>query len=564
MTKRIAIYTRVSKDRLGDERSPIRQEADCRSFAAIRDWTVEATYRDVDLSAYQPRVKRPGYEALLEAITERRIDGVLVWKLDRLVRRSAEFERFWASCEQADVSLASVTEPIDTSNELGLAIVRILVTFAALESTTKSLRLKSAYRAAAFAGDRPMAPQRPYGLVADWSTIVPEEAAVIREAAARVLHGESTGSIVRDLADRNVRGARGARWTNSGLRDVLCNPRIAGLRTYQGEIVAKGSWPAIIDELTLARLRLHFADPTRRRSESYGRNPYLLTGFIRCGNCGSRLTVRTWGTKHPGERSYTCQPKPRGCCGVAIRCHLLDGLVSAEALDRIEHLRSRALAWERRAQATNLTLASELERQRTDLTRAADDYYVQHLIDREQFLAIRDRLQHKFAHSQERLLPLRVRELLNLFGRRGVRAVWQELHVSQRREVLATVLDHVVVHRGPTTGRFHPERVEIFWFGQGPVVASASRFVPPPKRRRDRPGATFNAKQAAACLGLNIQYVLRLIKRGDIEGTRLGHEWRVTQQSIDEFLQRRRVRPKLVAPAASESAFARASRDGKD
>ena len=37
MTKRIAIYTRVSKDNFGDERSPTRQEADCWAFAVIRE-----------------------------------------------------------------------------------------------------------------------------------------------------------------------------------------------------------------------------------------------------------------------------------------------------------------------------------------------------------------------------------------------------------------------------------------------------------------------------------------------------------------------------------------------
>src|SRR5205807_9617457 len=119
-----------------------------------------------------------------------------------------DFERFWASCESAGVSLASVTEPIDTSNELGLAIVRILVTFAGLESSTKSLRLKSAALAAALAGQRHSG-RRAYGFSAGGSTVVPEEAAVIREAATRVLNGESLASVARDLGVRGIRGESG-------------------------------------------------------------------------------------------------------------------------------------------------------------------------------------------------------------------------------------------------------------------------------------------------------------------------------------------------------------------
>jgi len=55
-----------------------------------------------------------------------------------------------------------------------------------------------------------------------------------------------------------------ARVGGSRLRGILVHPSLAGLRSYEGEIVAKGSWPAILDEVTSARLRLLFADPTRR------------------------------------------------------------------------------------------------------------------------------------------------------------------------------------------------------------------------------------------------------------------------------------------------------------
>ena len=68
---------------------------------------------------------------------------MVVWKLDRLVRRPSEFESFWEACEAAGVALVSATEPVDTSHELGLALVRILVTFASLESATISLRSKA-------------------------------------------------------------------------------------------------------------------------------------------------------------------------------------------------------------------------------------------------------------------------------------------------------------------------------------------------------------------------------------------------------------------------------------
>ena len=105
-----AIYTRVSIDVTGDQGSTPRQERLCRRFAADRQWTVVTSFEDVDLSAFKRGVHRPGYESLLRFVAARRADAVLVWRLDRLVRRPAEFERFWAACEETATRVVSVTE----------------------------------------------------------------------------------------------------------------------------------------------------------------------------------------------------------------------------------------------------------------------------------------------------------------------------------------------------------------------------------------------------------------------------------------------------------------------
>ncbi|HUS62836.1 MAG TPA: recombinase family protein, partial [Acidimicrobiales bacterium] len=141
----VLVYARVSKDRFGDERSPARQEAACRSYAEAREWVVVSAHRDVDASAFKPSA-RPGLDAVLDLVAAGGVDAIIVWKLDRLVRRSRDFERIWSICETTGTALVSVTEPIDTSTELGLAFVRILVTFATLESANKSERLRAAYR----------------------------------------------------------------------------------------------------------------------------------------------------------------------------------------------------------------------------------------------------------------------------------------------------------------------------------------------------------------------------------------------------------------------------------
>ncbi|MFA9446298.1 recombinase family protein [Egicoccus sp. AB-alg6-2] len=328
--KRCAIYTRLSKDADGTETATARQEADARAFAAAKGWTVAEVFKDVDLSAYR-KVTRPGYESMLTALASRQVDGVLVWKLDRLVRSPAEFERFWAICETHDATLASVNEPVDTSNELGLVIVRILVAFARLESATMSLRLRSVKAASAKAGRPKHGGPRAFGLTDGWTDIVPHEADMIVDAAARVLAGESIRSIVLDWNRQSLTTSTGRPWSAQTLRNLLLQRRLCGQREHRGEIVADGVWPAILDVDTCDRLRTVLTDPAR--TVPHAGRTFLLSGILRCHNCDSRMrgSIAT-----NGRRRYACPPKPEGCNGTVILADPTDQLLADMVCDALD------------------------------------------------------------------------------------------------------------------------------------------------------------------------------------------------------------------------------------
>lgn len=102
---------------------------------------------------------------------------VVVFKVDRLVRRPSDFERFWDEAEYRGVNLASVTEPIDSSNPHGVAFIRILVALAGLESATSGLRISAQRREEAIAGRR--GSSKAYGL-----TVMPHFSATVQSASA--------------------------------------------------------------------------------------------------------------------------------------------------------------------------------------------------------------------------------------------------------------------------------------------------------------------------------------------------------------------------------------------
>lgn len=285
-------------------------------------------FEDVDRSAYAPGVVRDNYESLLRCVMARRVEAVLVWRLDRLVRSPAEFERLWSMCQRSGVALLSATEPVDSSDPVGLAVIRLLVTFAGLESDVKSIRLRAKNRELAESGRPPSGPRR-FGHTAGFTDIVDEEATLIREAADRTLAGESTTAITDDWRRRGIVGILGRPWSRSGLRSMLRSRRLVGERTYRGEVVATDCWPPILDPVTAAQVRHHLAGQpggAHRRP-----SPSLLQGRVRCGLCGTAMHSR--GRRD--EPRYVCPP-PRGCGQISIDRPALDEWATTTVLARIK------------------------------------------------------------------------------------------------------------------------------------------------------------------------------------------------------------------------------------
>lgn len=460
MGYRIAIYTRLSRDPDGAQTATERQEADCRAVAAVRGWEVAQTYSDVDLSAYRRGVERPGWEQLLADLEAGVVDGVLVWKLDRLVRRASEFERFWTVCEDADAVLASATEPIDTSNELGITIVRILVAFAQLESATMSVRIRSALEAKARRGGAHKGGRRPYGLDPTWTQLIPDEAARVREACDRILAGDSLRSIVLDWNRQEVPSASGGTWSTQALRRLLLSRRLAGEREHHGDVVGAGDWPAIVDAEVLDRVAVVLNDPTRRTRVGRPAS-HLLTGILRCGKCGARMRT---STTINGRRRYACPPKPDGCNGVTIVADPTDELVARQVLAR---LRDATLPAEPRLEVAGdeHLLVAELTAVDEALVELAGDYYQRRALGRAEYFATRDGIAAQAEDLRARLDQLRAGQERRRIAAHGpdLADTWPDLPLDDRRALVSALVDSVVVAVATRGNRFDPGRVELAW-----------------------------------------------------------------------------------------------------
>jgi DNA invertase Pin-like site-specific DNA recombinase len=462
-----AIYCRISADRTGLAAGVTRQEADGRSLAAERGWEVAGVYVDNDLSAFSGR-PRPEYRRLLEDIKAGVVTAVLAWHPDRLYRRMRDLEEFIEVIEAAGVDVATVKAgDIDLASPSGRMVARNLGVAAQYESEHKAERLARKHEEIATEGRWKGGP-RPYGyrpLGGGCLEVVPEEAEVIREAARRVLAGESVYGVARDLSERKLPTARGSQWRTPTLRGILASPTVAGYREHHGTIVGKAKWEPILDEATWRRLRLMIRDPSRTRIPP--RRAYLLTGGIaRCGRCDAPLHAQR---KESGARQYACigGPDKGGCGGLTCAAEPLEALITEAVFLRLDAPRlGQAVA----KANSDSDAAGELAAVEGRLEELAE-MYASGDIDRSEWLRARRSLDVRRQRAQASLgRDERDRALEPFANRPGVlRKAWPSMSLDQQRAVMFAVVDRVIVGPARRRGRiFDPNRVKPS--GSGNVV----------------------------------------------------------------------------------------------
>lgn len=299
-----AIYARISSDPSGQALGVQRQLEDCRKLAEDRGWTVVDEYVDNDVSAYSGK-RRPQYERMLADIRDGLRDAVLVYNMDRLTRRPIELEEFTAVCEAAGLrQVTTATSDVDLGTDDGLFMARITAAVAAKESARKSARVRRKMQQNAEQGLPGGGASRPYGYEADKITINPAEAVIVREIVTRYIAGESARAIAEDLDARGIPTSQGATWRSTTIRGILLSPRIAGLRSHRGEVVAKAVWDPIIT-LEERQQVLNVQESNKTTGKRSPRS-YLLSGMLRCGKCGGKL----FSSPRVNERRYVCQSGP--------------------------------------------------------------------------------------------------------------------------------------------------------------------------------------------------------------------------------------------------------------
>ena len=301
---RCAIYTRKSSEEglEQDFNSLDAQREACAAYIVSQKhegWTeLPARYDDGGFSG--GNMQRPGLVRLLDDIRAKRVDVIIVYKVDRLTRSLADFAKIVDVLDAQGVSFVAVTQQFNTTTSMGRLTLNVLLSFAQFEREIAGERIRDKIKASRQKGMW-MGGSVPLGYeVKNRALVVNEtEATKVRLIFRRYVQLGSVDALADELDRRKIRSHRritqegrtigGRPITRGNLYLILQNQVYLGMVVHKGTaypglhrpIIEREAWDRVQEELAKNRVD--------HRKQMQARVPSLLTGLVFDG-AGERLT----------------------------------------------------------------------------------------------------------------------------------------------------------------------------------------------------------------------------------------------------------------------------------
>ena len=390
--RRIAIYSRKSKF-TGKGDSIGNQVELCRDYIRIHygedSMGRVAVYEDEGFSGGD--LKRPDFQRMMEAARSKKIEAIVVYRLDRISRNIGDFSGLIQELARLGIAFMSIKEQFDTATPMGRAMMYIASVFSQLERETIAERIRDNMHELAKTG-RWLGGTTPTGyrsesvksVSVDGKTkkschlrLIPEEAEIVKTIYGLFMESNSLTATEAELMRRRIMTKNGRHFTRFSIKSILQNPVyliadreaygyfrekeaelfsdradfdgfhgiLAYNRTEQEKgratiylpvrqwIISVGQHPGLIPGREWIGVQNALE---QNKSRSYRRprsNKALLTGVLYC-RCGSRMFPKLSARKTADGQpiyTYVCQMKEhsRGqiCAGKNVNGNALDAAI---------------------------------------------------------------------------------------------------------------------------------------------------------------------------------------------------------------------------------------------
>ena len=300
--------------------------------------------------------KRPAFQEMIKycEADNTGISMVIVHKLDRFSRDKYDSAMYKQKLKVKGIRVVSVLENLDNSTE-SLILESVIEGMAQYYSANLAREVakgqkENALKALHNGGDAPLG----YDVAFDKTYLVnEEEAQAVKIIFDMYVNGYSYSNIIDKLNDLGYKTKRGNKFGKNSLHGILSNEKYTGVYVFNktqrkgvngkrnghkqksdDEIIkVEGGMPQIIDR----EVFLQAQEMMQKRKKAPGSHKattlYLLTGLIRCGECGHAMQGNRRKDKYGNDYiSYRCgcRKQKRDCTKKEIKRDYLEEFVLTE------------------------------------------------------------------------------------------------------------------------------------------------------------------------------------------------------------------------------------------
>ena len=281
--KRIGIYCRVSTREQTLGYSIDNQKNKCQDYMHLfnDDYTEAVLYIDEGHSA--STLERPSIKQMLQDVRDRKLDEIIIYKLDRLTRNVIDTYELLNMFANNDVNLVAVMDNLDITTANGKLVVGILAIFAQWERETIVERTNDGLLQMAMEGKYPKS-----GVLLGYSkdkekylTINEETASIIKSIFMYAKAGYPLSDIrikIKEIYDYKLRTDR--------IKRIIFENGYYGEFTYKDYV-----FPDVMQAIVSKEDAMEAKKVVGKRSVAYGKeqNKFYYRNKITCKNCGNIL-----------------------------------------------------------------------------------------------------------------------------------------------------------------------------------------------------------------------------------------------------------------------------------
>jgi site-specific DNA recombinase len=229
-----AVYARVSPGKKTNGYSLEEQVRLSKQECDRHGWTIRYVFTDNKVSG--ANIDREKFQLMMRKARQQAFDIIVFWKIDRFARSLADLVNIERELRTYNISLHSVTEPIDTISSIGRFSFRNIASASELERDLIRERTAMGFHALAQKHRWPnKTPPLGYNIKEDGTLIINQhEKKLVREIFRMYHRLKSMPQVAFELNKRGLQTNRKKRWTNMSVKQILDNEIYIGKYNVAG------------------------------------------------------------------------------------------------------------------------------------------------------------------------------------------------------------------------------------------------------------------------------------------------------------------------------------------